>query len=772
MSGDCEWTLAMIKPDAVRAGKAEEIKQLILLSGFTIIAEQKIQLTPARAEDFYLEHYGKSFFTTLVDFMSSGPIWALVLSRPDGIKHWRACMGPTNTLVAREQAPHSLRALFGTDGTFNATHGSDSPKSAAREIKFYFPNLILEPLLEPSAAQHYITSNLHPALSKALTALAREKPSAEKFEAITFLAHFLLANNPNKPRIITPDAWDPAEEDDDDEAEFVNAKMRVDSLLPVEEKPAAAPVPEAYQSLVPTTDEPLTDRTISRPNSQTTRPRAAAAVGLQAEEQKPTSAPEDTSVHHTASPDSEHLDSAATTKVQAAFRSYRASVEVDEIRTAEEGGTAQPPSAVADPTDAGEGEQPLVDGLPFGADGFEYVPESEAALIREVVAVAGAVELAVDSGMSAGQAEGMAERVSEQVAQLVLDMVWTKWKNPDAGERPASVAGVKEGWAASAGGGRCKHRRGLGGGRPAGHRRGPRGGGSDAEVEEARAVATAVAEAMVDGVPGEQTVAVAQEVAVEMAQATEDANLESEEGAAAGELASVLAAVEDGMDPAVAEGLEAAVLEDVANIVEGKVAAGESVQEATIEALAEMVDELRGIVPPAREEGAEHAGDDPGGAAAEAAAAEREAGEAEAATAETAAAATGDEGAAEPAEAEAESAAEEAGAEAKVEEKSAAPEGGNAAEEPDAAEAAAVEDPAVAEAAKAGNADESPEAAVAHAPAAEADPPAEAEPAGADERLMLLLVGGTGQPDLGLNLDLALVTTPGNKRQVHGIGAS
>lgn len=96
-------------------------------------------------------------------------------------------------------------------------------------------------------------------------------------------------------------------------------------------------------------------------------------------------------------------------------------------------------------------------------------------------------------------------------------------------------------------------------------------GGSAAEVEEARAVATAVAEALVDGVPGEQTVAVAQEVAVEMAQATEDANLESEEGAAAGELASVLAAVEDGMDPAVAEGLEAAVLEDVANIVQEKV---------------------------------------------------------------------------------------------------------------------------------------------------------------------------------------------------------
>lgn len=87
----------------------------------------------------------------------------------------------------------SLRALYGTDGTQNATHGSDSPASAAREIKFFFPNVVLEPLLEGEGAKAWITDRLQPALAKALTALAREKPSAEKFEAITFLANFLVS---------------------------------------------------------------------------------------------------------------------------------------------------------------------------------------------------------------------------------------------------------------------------------------------------------------------------------------------------------------------------------------------------------------------------------------------------------------------------------------------------------------------------------------------------------------------------------------------------
>ncbi len=64
-----------------------------------------LQLTKARAEEFYGEHLGKPFFPKLVDFMTSGPIWAMVLSKPDAIKGWRTLMGPTKVFVAREQAP-------------------------------------------------------------------------------------------------------------------------------------------------------------------------------------------------------------------------------------------------------------------------------------------------------------------------------------------------------------------------------------------------------------------------------------------------------------------------------------------------------------------------------------------------------------------------------------------------------------------------------------------------------------------------------------------
>lgn len=63
------------------------------------------QLTKSKAEQFYGEHAGKPFFAGLVSFMTSGPIWALVLAKPGAILAWRALMGPTNTLVAKKSAP-------------------------------------------------------------------------------------------------------------------------------------------------------------------------------------------------------------------------------------------------------------------------------------------------------------------------------------------------------------------------------------------------------------------------------------------------------------------------------------------------------------------------------------------------------------------------------------------------------------------------------------------------------------------------------------------
>ena len=86
------------------------------------------------AEKFYAEHQGKSFYPGLVEFMTSDFAVGMELVAPDAIKKWREVLGPTNSEVAREKAPQSLRARFGTDGQKNCAHGSDSNESAEREL--------------------------------------------------------------------------------------------------------------------------------------------------------------------------------------------------------------------------------------------------------------------------------------------------------------------------------------------------------------------------------------------------------------------------------------------------------------------------------------------------------------------------------------------------------------------------------------------------------------------------------------------------------------
>ena len=146
-----EKTYAMIKPDAVGAVNAELILRAAEDAGFIVVKAARTTLSRERAGEFYAEHRGKPFFPNLVSFMSSGPIVAVCLAKTNAIADWRALMGPTNTLVAREEKPKSLRALYGTDGTKNATHGSDSLVSASRELKFFFPNLTLDQVPEGAA---------------------------------------------------------------------------------------------------------------------------------------------------------------------------------------------------------------------------------------------------------------------------------------------------------------------------------------------------------------------------------------------------------------------------------------------------------------------------------------------------------------------------------------------------------------------------------------------------------------------------------------------
>lgn len=82
---------------------------------------------------------GKDFFDNLSEKMTSGPVKTLALTKPDAVAAWRELIGPTNPEAAKEEAPESIRALFGDNITENAVHGSDSAVSAHRELYIMFP---------------------------------------------------------------------------------------------------------------------------------------------------------------------------------------------------------------------------------------------------------------------------------------------------------------------------------------------------------------------------------------------------------------------------------------------------------------------------------------------------------------------------------------------------------------------------------------------------------------------------------------------------------
>jgi len=193
-----ERTLAIIKPDALH--KSEEIEDIILRSGFAILQKRRVHLTPEQASDFYAEHYGKLFFPSLVAYMSSGPIIVLMIAKEKAISYWRELIGPTNTIKARQTHPECLRAVYGTDDQRNALHGSDSFPSSQREIRFFFPDCIVEPVSTGQAAKDYLSKAVNPTLLKGLTDLAKKKPE----DPVLWLADWLLENNPNKPRVRNP----------------------------------------------------------------------------------------------------------------------------------------------------------------------------------------------------------------------------------------------------------------------------------------------------------------------------------------------------------------------------------------------------------------------------------------------------------------------------------------------------------------------------------------------------------------------------------------
>jgi nucleoside-diphosphate kinase len=135
-----ERTLAIIKPDALKARYAGRILQRIEGAGFTIRAMRLLNLSKKDAEGFYAVHRERPFFGSLTSFMSSGPVIVIALEAPDAIRKWRTLMGATDPAKADTG---TLRKEFGASIENNATHGSDAPETATFELGYFFPGMEL-----------------------------------------------------------------------------------------------------------------------------------------------------------------------------------------------------------------------------------------------------------------------------------------------------------------------------------------------------------------------------------------------------------------------------------------------------------------------------------------------------------------------------------------------------------------------------------------------------------------------------------------------------
>jgi nucleoside-diphosphate kinase len=133
-----ERTLILVKPDAFARNLTGEIISRFERKGVKLAALKLETLTRETAERHYAEHDGKPFFGELVEFITSGPLVAMVLEGDSAVEAARQVIGATNPL---QSAPGSIRGDFATSIGTNMVHGSDSPESAAREIGIFFPEL-------------------------------------------------------------------------------------------------------------------------------------------------------------------------------------------------------------------------------------------------------------------------------------------------------------------------------------------------------------------------------------------------------------------------------------------------------------------------------------------------------------------------------------------------------------------------------------------------------------------------------------------------------
>ena len=133
-----ERTLILVKPDAFARALSGELLARFERKGLQPVALRVMTMTRELAESHYAEHEAKPFFGELVDFITSGPLTAMVLEGPQAIVAARQVIGATNPL---EAAPGSIRGDLAIETGQNLVHGSDGPESAQREVALFFPEL-------------------------------------------------------------------------------------------------------------------------------------------------------------------------------------------------------------------------------------------------------------------------------------------------------------------------------------------------------------------------------------------------------------------------------------------------------------------------------------------------------------------------------------------------------------------------------------------------------------------------------------------------------
>ncbi|MET0426471.1 MAG: nucleoside-diphosphate kinase [Actinoplanes sp.] len=138
MTSPTERSLVLVKPDAVRRGLLGEILSRFERKGLVVEAIELRTMDAALADEHYADHVDKAFYPPLKEFMTSGPLAALVLSGDEVIEVVRAMIGSTD---GRKAAAGTIRGDFSLSNRENLVHASDSPESAARELALWFPKL-------------------------------------------------------------------------------------------------------------------------------------------------------------------------------------------------------------------------------------------------------------------------------------------------------------------------------------------------------------------------------------------------------------------------------------------------------------------------------------------------------------------------------------------------------------------------------------------------------------------------------------------------------